>query len=161
MSFWRMNREEKRKHLQEFAAKHGYSYQHMLDLDDEFPEVEMFGPQCVSAEVGAGWAPLLRPPLQALKALGGKLAQVKQKFGGLRIYWNPPDELHAQYREWYDSGKNGPDPLESNPLYVAVKTAVFDAETQSWRTCERCGKDLGVPKAPSHRTLCAECEGKR
>jgi len=44
---------------------------------------EMFG-----YEVGSGWKPIAEEAVAKLKALGAEIFQVKEKFGGLRIYLN-------------------------------------------------------------------------
>lgn len=159
------SREERRASLMRYSESRSddpsRSMKHMLDLDDEFPEVDMFGPQSISAEVGPGWAHILRPALEALRKLGGKVGQIKQKFGGLRFYWDPPEELYLAYREWYDSGKNGKSPYASSDPYRECSEAIKLAEDLSWRTCEQCGADLGEPRGASHKTLCDGCRTLR
>lgn len=65
--------------------------------------------------VGAGWRPFVRPALEAIVAAGGDIVQVKEKFGGLRIY------VHDGDRDKIDA-------------------IVEAAEKQADRTCEKCGK---------------------
>lgn len=66
-------------------------------------------------EHGDGWEPLLRRACERLGALGGGtvLAQVKEKFGGLRVY--------------IDGGSD------------AAHDIVAAAEEESFRICELCG----------------------
>lgn len=86
--------------------------------------------------VGAGWFPIVERALDGLAAHGEvRLAQVKEKFGGLRIYIDSP--------EWSDE----------------VAKIVDDAEAEAWKTCEDCGATEGVEtKGPGWiRTLCPRC----
>lgn len=154
-------REERRKSLREYGEKFDRPVQHMLDLDDEFPSVDMFGPQSISAEVGPGWVELLRPALRALSLLGGKVGQIKQKFGGLRFYWDPPEEMRAKWQAWHDGGRQGQSPYELSPLYTQTSLAVHLAEELSWSTCELCGVDIGRRSGPTWRVRCKNCEDKR
>ena len=155
-------REEKRASLIEWEAKYGHdrkgsSMQHLLDLDDEFPSVEMFGPQCISAQVGPGWSGLLREALVVLASLGGKLGQVKQKFGGLRIYWDPPEALRQQYLEWCVAGSIGSSPYDLSAEYQLVRSTVDRASELSLSTCEHCSAPIDPPRLMSYQTLCDGC----
>lgn len=65
-------------------------------------------------ECHEGWAKLYLPLIKRIQNEGGKLLQVKEKFGGLRIYASGiTDEL---WRE------------------------IHDAEDQSYHICEECGE---------------------
>lgn len=164
-------REEKRAALLKYSEKRPWSYQHMLDLDDRYPEVEIFGPQCISAEVRPGWADLLENCLRVLSENGCKAGQIKQKFGGLRIYWDYPDHIEAQMSEWRagnpksvknDAGEWISDPPapceeERRKIAAAVKPVIDEMEALSFLTCEYCGVRLekGGPKCGM--TECETC----
>jgi hypothetical protein len=90
-------------------------------------------PWCWSG-VDAGWLPLLDRLATDLKALGwkGKVAQIKEKFGGLRFYAEDTEP----------------------PMEARIRLA----ELESARTCEVCGRpaDLGPIAGGSWiQTLCA------
>jgi hypothetical protein len=144
-------------------------YQHMFDLDALYPEVEMFGEHVISAEVRVGWRELLLPCLEALKANGCKVSQIKQKFGGLRFYWNYPEHIERARDEWRDVVRGLPPgvprppfPLEdeSDTIDVVVGPVIARAESLSFRTCEDCGADIGREGGPCHNTQCDACKGK-
>lgn len=66
-----------------------------------------------SLEVGPGWRNLVLKATGAIEALGGTIKQVKEKFGGLRIYADGPEIVH-KISDW--------------------------AEKQSKTICEECGE---------------------
>ena len=92
---------------------------------------------------GDGWFELEWRLCEDLEKLLGehldsyRLVQIKEKFGTLR---------------WYDNG-NYPD-----HLYSAIQDRVYDAELESSRVCELCGKPgrLNTDRA-WWQTLCEEC----
>lgn len=87
------------------------------------------------ASVGDGWHELVRGFFQACEDAGVAVTQVKEKFGGMRIY------------------------TDSAPDYI------FDLanklEVQSYKTCEECG-ERGKPRSGGWvKTLCEEhAEGR-
>ncbi len=156
-----LNRDDKRAELTRAVeridpAHKGRDSRHLIDLDREFPGVDLFGPQCISAHCGQGWASLVRTAVSVIAALGGKVTQIKQKFGQLRIYWDPPDALRHARLAWIDQGKIGPDPFE-DPMCRAAWEAVHYAEEASLGTCEHCGITIVPPRGPSFQTLCDRC----
>lgn len=85
--------------------------------------------------VGAGWRNLLDRLIDDLFVLGwdGVVAQVKEKFGGLRFYIGSGDSK--------------------------IWDRIQEAENESYRTCEDCG-DLGKPRRGGWiKTLCDKCVG--
>jgi hypothetical protein len=83
--------------------------------------------------VGAGWLPILEELHLQLLAVDPRygVAQVKEKFGGLRVYLATPE----------------PD---------AASLAIDAAEERALRTCENCGQP-GAPREGSWiKTLCDE-----
>lgn len=89
------------------------------------------------ASVGDGWADLLDRLITKLLALGWdrEVHQIKEKFGGLRFY------IGVGSDEVFD--------------------ALDEAEAESFRICERCGKP-GAPRTGGWiQTLCEEHAGGR
>jgi hypothetical protein len=119
----------------------GPRYKHMLDLDDEFPEVGMFEPSCISAEVGPGWVPLLRPVLAVLRKFGCKVGQIKQKFCVLVVHWDAPDEglSHVGASE--------------------IQTVIETCARISTYSCEGCGRYVpeGAGEPMGGRRYCESC----
>lgn len=105
---------------------------------------QAYGVQC-----GAGWKGLYEPLLQLCTTHGVEVAQVKEKFGGLRFY-------------------------TTGAIDAGFQLLIEAAEEYSYRTCEDCGEhgfrwniELGeqvskVTTGPSEtsgwiRSLCAPC----
>lgn len=165
-----MSRQRTREEHRAALLKWSKNNQHMLDLDDAYPEVEMFGPQSIGAEVGPGWKDILIPCLEVLRANGCKVGQIKQKFGGLRIYWDYPDHIEKVRSEWRKNmqpHKSGmvyeriPLEDESDEVDVNVGPVITRAETLSFRTCESCGADICREGGPCHRTQCQDCKTRK
>lgn len=91
--------------------------------------------------VGPGWVPLVMRLWDWLEQTDPQahVVQVKEKFGGLRVY--------------IDFSKHLP-PGGHKPRY--------DIEAESFRTCEWCGRP-GEPRYDRHwiKTLCDECRAIR
>ena len=81
-------------------------------------------------ECGAGWKDLYQPLIDECNAKGIAVAQVKEKFGGLRFYTDGTD----------------PD----------LQQKIFAAEAKSYTVCEICGKPGTPTKGGWIRTLCEE-----
>jgi hypothetical protein len=80
-----------------------------------------------------GWNHLVQPLLEELEQLGGKVLQVKEKFGGLRFYYHL-DENHPQAGSF------------------AEKVAI--AEDQAVAICEVCGQPGERRSGGWIKTLC-------
>lgn len=114
-------------HLPSFVIACGYDLKTALD------------------SVGKGWHKLVRDVFAKMPE-GIKVVQVKEKFGGLRIYYQLKD--HTQIRV-----------IAGNEDWEKMHKLVRDAEEKSFQTCENCG-------APGSRTtdrrwirtLCADCK---
>jgi hypothetical protein len=93
--------------------------------------------------VGKGWWPILDRLMGRLIELGWnrELAQVKEKYGGLRFYIYGVDEK----------------------IYDAVYEAIDDAEAEAARTCEWCGTPGKCSSwdAGWMLTLCDKCGEER
>ena len=91
-------------------------------------------------ECGKGWWPLVEKVAAAINSFNAahpdspvEVSQIKQKFGGLRIYhYNAPED---------------------------IRQLIDEAIEASWHTCERCGSTEGVTtNLVGYRlTLCPEC----
>jgi len=91
-------------------------------------------------ELRDGWYPLLRELSEGLEPLfrncpAARVAQVKEKFGGLRFY--------------IDGGTD------------AIYELIDAAETKSLRTCDQCGAEGERRGGGWVRTLCEVCDEKR
>ena len=87
--------------------------------------------------VGPGWKKITEPVVALCEKEGASIAQIKEKFGGLRFYLN--------------SGNANP----------AVREAIKQAEIECSKTCEDCGAPGRLTTDGWWRTLCNNCEGKR
>ena len=91
-------------------------------------------------ECEKGWWPLIEKVAAAIDSFNAdhsktpvEVSQIKQKFGGLRIYHN-----------------NSPEDL---------RQLIDEAVAASWHTCEKCGSTIGVTtNLEGYRlTLCPDC----
>jgi hypothetical protein len=85
--------------------------------------------------VGPGWLPIIDEALGKMVAAGWdrKLAQVKQKFCGIRIYVGGASS-------------------------AAIEAIIRDAEAKCARACEHCGAPRGLEAPRNGIALCADCE---
>lgn len=88
-------------------------------------------------DIGDGWKPLVRKTLRKIKIYCKNSGQefpeitdVKEKFGGLRIYTNGSDSK--------------------------VQEMITEAEKESYHTCELCGKVGRLRTVAWYKTLCKE-----
>jgi len=68
--------------------------------------------------VGPGWRPIVREAIKKIEALGGRITQVKEKFGGLRIYYRTN--------------------LQS--IHEPISLILRQAESECDKICEVCGQ---------------------
>lgn len=96
------------------------------------PEVEEWV-ECI----GPGWANIVRPVVERAVAKGVPIAQVKEKFGGLRIYLDVRDK----------------------ELEEMISEAEFEADV----TCEICGTKENVSTRGKYwvKTLCEQHHKER
>ena len=85
-------------------------------------------------ECGPGWNKLVDPIIELCKSSGVHIIQIKEKFGGLRIYVDDPTP--------------------------AVEVEIREAENQSYKTCEVCGEPGQLYGGSWLKTLCKEHAGK-
>ena len=94
--------------------------------------------------MGRGWHSFIFPVLERVEEEGFELLQIKEKFGGLRLYVQAPEGA-------------------SKETITAVYDLVRSAETESYRTCEECGKP-GTKVLVEDcwwKTRCKDCGTKR
>jgi hypothetical protein len=95
-------------------------------------------------ECGEGWKELYMPFIADITAIGGKILQVKEKFGLLRIYFDLPPTLDESIRQDY-----------------VRKGLTLEAESS--KICESCGTREDVSTKGKHwvKTLCPSCRNDR
>ena len=94
-------------------------------------------------ECGKGWWPMIEKVASAIDSYNAahpdslvEVTQIKQKFGGLRIYhYNAPED---------------------------IRQLIDEAVAASWHTCEKCGSTADVTTNPEgyRLTLCPDCRKK-
>jgi hypothetical protein len=98
--------------------------------------------ECSHLDIGIGWLPLVDKLCSDLQSITNtvKVAQCKEKFGGLRFYIFSVDEsVHAQ-----------------------VYNLIDKAENESFKICEHCGQPGTVSKSSGWiLTLCGDCDALR
>lgn len=86
-------------------------------------------------EVGAGWLPHAQAAVTAIRGAGGSVLQVKEKFGGLRIYFEAPADVYDQ-----------------------LDRLVDDTAYRCSFLCEDCGKEAACVRTEGWlKTLCPAC----
>lgn len=88
---------------------------------------------------GPGWRDLILTALQA-RPPGTKIAQIKEKFGGLRVYVDIPESVPVSVAQEYHN-------------------LLFNLENESYHTCEECGKEGKSRSGSWIKTLCDEHAG--
>jgi len=87
--------------------------------------------------VGEGWKPIVKKAVVQLKSIGydSEISQIKEKFGGLRIYLNT--------------------------YCPEAERIIMQAERMAANTCEQCGSHTGVSTSGPGwiKTLCCVCRG--
>lgn len=103
----------------------------MKELDfekfyEDFPRLFRRDKEPFELSVGEGWEPLIRRLCEEIEANRGeasfRVAQIKQKFGGLRVHLD----------NFYLRGIS-----ENNPVLAALSKA----EKESYHICEICGQE--------------------
>jgi len=102
---------------------------------------------CFEVWLPQGWVPVIEkqlPVLEAIRVRTGlpvQIAQIKEKFGGLRFYMESLD----------------------NSIYVEVHDIIDEMEKETEKTCETCGskEKVSLDAKPGSwvRTKCEKCRG--
>lgn len=113
-----------------------------MDIESEKKYPEMFE-SCIQASVPSGWVPLVDKLCDDIynNDPNVKVLQVKEKFGGLRFYYQG---------SLYEEGE-------------VVDKLVVAAEKMSYKTCQKCGivdnhKVETVGEGWWIKTLCEDCK---
>lgn len=94
-------------------------------------------------EIGNGWEPIARLLATRLQAIGGvSVAQIKEKFGTLRVYLDFAEGLSKEHA-------------------AAALEAVDVAEQASRAVCDTCGAPGKLITGGWLRTLCEACKASR
>jgi hypothetical protein len=103
----------------------------------EFPQVFK---NCFDFSIGLGWDEIVYNLTKDIIEIFPEIqvVQVKEKFGGLRYY--------------YDTA--------TKEVYNKVNELISEAEKLAYRTCEFCGKPGHMTNYGWMLTLCDECEQK-
>jgi hypothetical protein len=89
--------------------------------------------QVIYMECDGGWKSLVDPIVARIQETGGRVDQIKEKYGTLRIYYTPGEE------EWDDT----------------IDNMISEAERKSASTCEICGQPGSLLyKHGWYKTLC-------
>ena len=100
----------------------------------------------ISFDCGWGWSPLLKEALDKVQDLGVRICvvQVKEKFGGLRVYVDPHEQTDHEEPRWPE-----------------VENILESAQVKSFKTCEGCGTTEEVTTSGGWlKTLCPTCRAK-
>jgi len=89
------------------------------------------------ASVGPGWQGLVDTAFETVTAVGGRIQQVKEKFGLLRIYAKVPQ-----------------------PMKQGIDAILYELEVQSRNVCEQCGAPAYLRKT-SRYILYVSCEAHK
>ncbi len=100
---------------------------------EDFEKKWAIAPWCASG-IGDGWVPIVDDLFTRLVETGFDIktcAQIKEKFGGLRVYFDARSD-------------------EQNTLTEA-------AEARAYKTCEQCGEAGSLRREGWWKTLCDGC----
>lgn len=111
--------------------------------------------------VGPGWWPLVEEYCEQAQAILRKhgevglwiVRQIKEKFGGLRIYIRPVAEpLNV---DWYSETVHDIDPPQSTPVTELLSDLRGQIIERANQTCEECGEPGGLRVIDGwYRTCC-------
>jgi RNA polymerase-binding transcription factor DksA len=109
-----------------------------------------------------GWYPLLVELDEQVRALlpNYVIHQVKEKFGGLRYYWEPGEEARDPSDPGGDAVVGGEAAVAERERRIELAQQLVDsAERRAGGTCELCGAagQLHRTRAGRYKTLCQDC----
>ena len=135
-------------------------------LIDTYPRLLRGTGPVIPGYIGAGWHPIVMRLMAGIDALlddelaaGFRLIQVKEKFGGLRFYFDlngrkdfTVDIFGVGRLRIPDQDKDGlpPRPAELDHINQLIRSA----EEEASRTCEACGRPGELRKGGWVVTLC-------
>ncbi len=116
---------------------------------------------CFGFECNDGWFDIIWDLCEDIERLLKKsnidieVIQVKEKFGGLRFYWN----FIGDFLE-IEGEDEGALTDEADRIYNDIESLIKKAEEISYQTCEVCGKPGKPIRGGWITTLCEECKKK-
>lgn len=108
----------------------GHLYGWFKDIGEKYPTA--LGDVTCGADCGPGWQNILEPVLECCEKYGIEIVQIKQKFGGLRVY--------------IEGGNS------------EIERLIRNAETLSFTICEQCGAPGKLGGRGWVRVRCEPCE---
>jgi hypothetical protein len=143
-----------------------------LRIIEQFPEQFQGGPYFLGISIDFGWKPIV---LDACREIQERLTpdelrrfhwiQLKEKFGGLRMYWGPNNAIPVSI-----IGATGFHSLEidsddppgfSKPTLLAIREIVARVCERAGHTCEICGAVGRLYPNGYWQTLCDGCAKKK
>lgn len=95
---------------------------------------------------------------EAAKAF--EVRQIKEKFGGLRVYWRFAEQETTAI-DVFDTGSLGHlvlQPVEPTALFTRIRLRVQEAADEAARTCQHCGNGSATANNSGLvATLCGPC----
>jgi hypothetical protein len=137
-------------------------------LVERFPRLFHGQPPRVASWAPAGWMPLVTTLLEDLDAMLDAseakrfhIEQIKEKFGGLRVYWSlgPEKTTVMDVSDAQSSQRLECLPKRPSPVFERITARISEAEARAARTCQRCGC-AGASKGSERgwlSTLCERC----
>ena len=139
-------------------------------LVGRFPRLFHGKPPRVASWLPTGWMALVATLLEDLDAMLDEreakrfeVEQIKEKFGGLRLYWRLGSEKTTALDLVGASSiqRLVTRPKKPSPAFERIDARVREAEAQAGRTCQRCG---GGATTGSNQgwlsTLCEACRSQ-
>lgn len=144
----------------------------MKSIDDQFP-AQFDGPYYLGTSIFDGWLPIVTEACQRIQDVltpeemeRFSWAQIKEKFGGLQMYWHsnriPVSAIHPEGVSNFEV-KVGRDDEVLDRIQAKVAPIIADAQRRAAKTCEICGGPGYLRPGGYWQTLCdrhAAEEGK-
>lgn len=98
---------------------------------------------CWGCEHDEGWFDLLKETCEKLKDYPVEFEQIKEKLGGLRIYYRITEDI-------------------SEEVYKTIDNITTESEDKSFKICEVCGKEGQLSSCRGwYKVLCSEHRGDK
>ena len=142
------------------------------EIIDQYPEQFQGGPYFLGISIDSGWTPIV---LDACREIQERLTadelrrfhwiQIKEKFGGLKLYWGPDNTISVAIIEpatvhSLEIASDEP-PGFTKPTVLAIREIVARACERAGRTCEICGGPGRLYADGYWQTLCEDCAAER
>jgi hypothetical protein len=140
---------------------------HIAALIARFPRIFKAGGPRFGITAGAGWNALLTELFDRIDRLLDdrhvaqfRIVQIKEKFGGLRVYYQVGDDAHAVLDVVSADGVSSTrvlSPSEEGFPRAAIDRCIAEAAALAIETCERCGNPGELREGGWMRVLCERC----